>query len=145
MILSVIIMAAILILTYVIKRKWQSITGLVIDLLILAITIPDVIDIFNVPETEEAGETLGYAIGLSMFGPIIVVLFVSMIAIAIVQATTIKKYKSKVVTMMDVLYESPEGKQYHTQSTKEGYSNFINNAVNSGYKIIHTYEVKVNK
>ena len=96
MIVSVVIMAAVLILTHIIKRKWQSIVGLVIDLVLLATTVPDVIDLFNVPETAEAGEQLGYAIGLSMFGPMVIILLIAMIGISIAQAATLKKYSKKI-------------------------------------------------
>lgn len=95
MIISVVVMAVILALTYIIKRKWQAITGFVLDVLILGITIPDVIDLFNTPETADGMESLGYAIGLSMFGPMIIMLMLAMIAIGIAQAFTIKKYGKK--------------------------------------------------
>ena len=86
-------MAFILILTYLIKRKWQSIVGLIIDLALLCYQAINVIDLFNVPEGDEA---LGYAIGLSMFGTTIIILFIAMIAVTVAQAFTIKKYGKKV-------------------------------------------------
>lgn len=95
MIVSVVVMAIILALTFIIKRKWQAIVGFVIDVLILGITIPDVVDMFNMSSIEDGAEQLGYAIGLSMFGPIIIMLMLAMIGIGIAQAFTIKKYGKK--------------------------------------------------
>ena len=91
MIVSVIIMAIILALTYIIKRKWQAIIGFIIDILILCFTIPDIINVFN-PQTTDTTEQIGYIIGLSMFGPIIIILFLAMLGIGLAQAFTIKKY-----------------------------------------------------
>lgn len=149
MVLSVVIMAGILILTHVIKRKWQAITGLVLDLIILALTIPDVLNLFNTPETESGAEALGYAIGLSMFGPMILILLIAMIGIGIAQAATLKKYSNTVnkqVTIPSqkimVTYIDPNGANgIQTFLNPEAYQNFINNFVPRGYKILHVYNV----
>lgn len=96
MIISVVVMAIILALTFIIKRKWQAIAGFVTDVLILGLTIPDVINLFDTSAVEDGAEQLGYAIGLSMFGPMIIMLLLAMIGIGIAQAFTIKKYGKKV-------------------------------------------------
>lgn len=135
MVWNIFIQLIILLVTCLIKKRWAAIIGFILDLVIAVETINVGLSIID------SASTL-VAIVYSPYIVFTVVLMIGSVAVTVIQGTKMKK---NVVTMMDVLYESPEGKQYHTQFTREGYSNFINNAIANGYKIIHTYEVKVNK
>lgn len=135
MVWNIFIQLIILLITCLVKKRWAAIIGFIFDLVITVETINVGLSIID------SASTL-VAIVYSPYIVFTVVLMIGSVVVTVIQGTKMKK---NVVTMMDVLYESPEGKQYHTQFTRQGYSNFINNAVTSGYKIIHTYEVKVNK
>lgn len=135
MIWNIFIQLIILLITCLTKKRWIAIAGFIFDLIIAVDTISVGLSIID------SASTL-VAIVYSPYIVFTIVLMIGSVIVTIIQGTKIKK---NVITMIDVLYESPEGKQYHTQFTREGYSNFINNAIIGGYKIIHTYEVKVNK
>ena len=91
MFVDLILMVLVLILSLIIKRKWFSVAGSVFDGLLVLYHLINVGDIFyNVPS--DGGAAVGYMIGLSMYGPIVLILLVLMVAILIGQIVLINKY-----------------------------------------------------
>ena len=88
---DLVIMLFILILSLLIKRKWFSITGAVVDGILVLSQLFNVSNIFsNVPS--DGNEAVGYMIGLSMYGPMVLILLVLMAAILIGQIVLVNKY-----------------------------------------------------
>lgn len=128
----------VLIVTIIFKKKWIAISGFAIDVICLIDCAVSISKAFTVESTEGA-EALGEAIGMAMFGPLLVVIVLVIAGLTIAEACLISKYGKKI----RVVYNNPSGVTTTVfLKSKKDYNNFLDNYIPQGYQIISAEEVK---